>query len=193
MIRHTNAHNEILAVVVMTTKKGRTLDYRNNQKVNGKGSEEYDLVQYYGDETFLKIDTFENQRNILQARISGLEWRNKAFLISGIVLAIFSLGLLILSIIQQLKIQETVALVTSLQRLQYGIEVRLDSEPKGKGPTVEEFVSEISLLGGDGKTYGNLFVYGNPVCDDGWNSNAATVACKMLGFDKVIQRYFNIL
>ena len=86
MIRHTNAHFEILAVV-MTTRKGRTLDYRNNQKVNGKGSEEYDLVQYYGDETFLKIDTFENQRNILQARISGLEWRNKAF--HSIYLSVF--------------------------------------------------------------------------------------------------------
>ena len=170
----------------MTTRKGRTLDNRNNFKANGKGSEEYDVVQYYGDETFLKIDAFENQKNILQARISSLEWRNKALVISGIVIFIFSLGLLTFSVIQQLKIQETVALLTSLKKTQIGFEVRLDAEPE-TSLSVEEFVSEISLLGGDGKTYGNLFLYGNPVCDDSpWNDAAATVACKMLGFHKVI-------
>ena len=169
----------------MTTRKGRTLDYRNNFKANGKGSEEYDVVQYYGDETFLKIDAFENQKNILQAKISSLEWRNQALVISGIVIFIFSLGLLTFSVIQQLKIQETVALLTSLQKSQNGFEVRLDAEPEAS-LSVEEFVSEISLLGGDGKTYGNLFLYGNPVCDDPpWNDAAATVACKMLGFNNV--------
>ena len=60
---------------------------------------------YYGDETgetFLKIDIFENEKNNLQARINGLERRNKALIIALVisvtVLLILLIGTLIFTI-----------------------------------------------------------------------------------------------
>ena len=29
---------------------------------------------------------------------------------------------------------------------------------------------------------GNVYIDGKPICDDGWDKNAAIVACRMLGF-----------
>ena len=37
------------------------------------------------------------------------------------------------------------------------------------------------LRGGSSSNAGNLFINGAPVCDDGWDNNDATVACRMLG------------
>ena len=78
----------------MTTRKGQNIELRNG-------------IYYYGDEPFLKIDSFENEKNILQARISGLEWRNKALTISVMVLLISSLGHLAFSVFHQLEIDNT--------------------------------------------------------------------------------------
>ena len=41
----------------------------------------------------------------------------------------------------------------------------------------------VELIGGNGNSYGNLFVtndngYFGPVCDDGWTDTAATVVCR---------------
>jgi len=38
------------------------------------------------------------------------------------------------------------------------------------------------LRGGSSSNEGNLFINGAPVCDDGWDNNDATVACRMLGY-----------
>merc|ERR1719320_1058902 len=46
--------------------------------------------------------------------------------------------------------------------------------------TVISAIEVISLTGGEGRTEGNLLLYGSPVCDQGWNDQAATVACRML-------------
>ena len=29
---------------------------------------------------------------------------------------------------------------------------------------------------------GNVYIDGKPICDDGWDKNAAIVACRMLGY-----------
>ena len=38
--------------------------------------------------------------------------------------------------------------------------------------------SDIALVGGTNATNGNVFISGSPVCDDGWDLNAANVACR---------------
>eukprot|EP00092_Neocalanus_flemingeri_P017447 GFUD01018873.1.p1 GENE.GFUD01018873.1~~GFUD01018873.1.p1 ORF type:complete len:621 (+),score=132.83 GFUD01018873.1:14-1876(+) len=40
----------------------------------------------------------------------------------------------------------------------------------------------ITLQGGSVPSEGNVFVNGKPVCDDGWGTNDAAVACRMLGY-----------
>ena len=80
----------------MPTRNGQALDNRHNLRANGNGSEEYE-VNYYGDETFLKIDVYENEKNTLQAKISGLERRIKVLVVSVIVLLILLIGTLIFS------------------------------------------------------------------------------------------------
>ena len=44
------------------------------------------------------------------------------------------------------------------------------------------------LVGGSGPGEGNVFLDGSPVCDDGWGSPDATVACRMAGWVKYIYR-----
>ena len=39
----------------------------------------------------------------------------------------------------------------------------------------------IELRNGSVPNEGNVFVNGKPVCDDGWDTNDASVACLMLG------------
>ena len=156
----------------MTNRKGGTIDYRSNfpnKKPTGDGDYE---ISYYGDENFLKSSAFENEKNILQSRICDLEWRNKLLIGAMTVLMILSFAALVFCVILYLNIAKYQERLSELQRSQ----------------NVEEFVSDITLalVGGDGRTYGNLFVDGSPVCDDpGWDNNAATVACKMLGFKRV--------
>ena len=67
------------------------MDHKSNHKAKGNVYQEYDNeINYYGDETFLKIASFEQEKNQLESRISllegmnkVLEWRNKAVIISG--------------------------------------------------------------------------------------------------------------
>jgi len=48
--------------------------------------------------------------------------------------------------------------------------------------TVPLFRSEIRLDGGSRPGEGNVFVNGEPVCDDSWDDVDARVACRMLGY-----------
>ena len=165
----------------MTTRKDRTLDNRHKLKANGKGSDEYE-VNYYGDETFLKIDAFQNEKNNLEARISGLEWRNKALVISVLVLLIFSLGIFTLFIIHQQRI-DSVDSESVEEHLHLG--KRLEILENGLGDLEKRKTSDIALKGGDFWSSGNVFINGGPVCDDHWTSNEAMVVCKSLGFRMV--------
>ena len=172
-----------ILALVMTTRKDRTLDNRYNLKANGKGSEEYD-VNYYGDETFLKINAFENEKNNLEARISGLEWRNKALVISVIVLLIFSVGIFTLSIIHQQRI-DSGSVEDKLVSVEDKLGKRLGILENGVGDLEKRKTSDITLKGGDFWSNGNVFINGGPVCDDHWTSKEAMVVCKSLGFRMV--------
>ena len=194
----------------MPTRKGRTLGNRNNPRANGKGIEENELNynMYYGDETgetFLKIDIFENEKNNLQARICGLERRNKAliivFVISVTVLLILLIGTLTFTIFHQINMDQSLEKLYKLekdqrkiQRNQYRIQLREELE---EDPIILTELSQslqksaetkIVLKGGDWYSKGNVFWNGKPVCDDGWDSNDATqaqVVCRSLGFKTV--------
>lgn len=169
----------------MPTRKGQTKDNRYNPKANGKGQEEYE-VNYYGDETFLKIDVFENEKNIIEAKIGGLKWRNKVLVISVIVLSIFALGNFTLSIIHQLKMDfgstEFEDELHTIHNVEENLGQRLGRLENGLGDLEKRKTSNITLKGGDLWSYGNVYINGGPVCDDHWTSNEAMVVCKSLGF-----------
>ncbi len=166
----------------MPTGNGRAL---GNLRANGNGSEEYE-VNYYGDETFLKIDVFENEKNTLQAKISGLERRIKVLVISVIVLLIFSLGIFTLFIIHQLKMDsgstEFKDELHTIHNVEENLGQRLGILENGLGDLEKRKTSDITLKGGDLWSYGNVYINGGPVCDDHWASNEAMVVCKSLGF-----------
>ena len=39
----------------------------------------------------------------------------------------------------------------------------------------------LELAGGEDDSQGDVLLYGQPVCSDGWDVRDATVACRMLG------------
>ena len=45
----------------------------------------------------------------------------------------------------------------------------------------------IKLIGGDGEGQGNLYVDGQLVCDDNWDTYAGRVACRQLGYDGFLE------
>ena len=163
-------------------------DNRHNFKANnGKGQEEYE-VNYYGDETFLKIDVFENEKNILEAKIIGLRWRNRALIVSGIIQILLLFASIAFSVVLHLNIED-------LQNSQSGIKLRFDEENSVQNSfnsDIEKFEKRMQanlvLRGGDSWSYGNVFINGGPVCDDYWavNNNNAKVVCTSLGFRQVL-------
>ena len=180
----------------MTTRKGQALGNKHNLKANGKGSEEYE-VNYYGDETFLRIDAFENEKNNLEAKISGLEWKNTALIILGVVQFFLLIATIAFSIVLHQNVE-------NLQNSQSGIKVRFEDEPslqnKDELSLQNSFKSDFEKLekrmkanlvlrGGDSWSNGNVFINGGPVCDDEWavNNNNAKVVCTSLGFRQVLK------
>ena len=188
----------------MTNRKGGTIDYRSNfpnKKPTGDG--DYD-INYYGEENFLKSSAFENEKNILQSRICDLEWRNKLLIGSMTVFMILSFATLAFCVILYLNIivkyQER---LSELQSSQDGIRARIEDElhnrlsdeesnrlvmSKSMQTAVE---TGVVLKGGDWHSFGNVYVNGKPVCDDGWNStsNQPAVVCRSLGFRTVNIKY----
>merc|ERR1712115_494492 len=61
--------------------------------------------------------------------------------------------------------------------------VNINSTDTQDNVTIPLFGSDvISLKGGNRPGEGNVFVNGEPVCDDGWEDVDARVACRMLGY-----------
>lgn len=53
--------------------------------------------------------------------------------------------------------------------------------------------AKIELKGGSSPIEGNVFVNGKPVCDDLWDDDDATVACRMLGYYFILIDNHNFL
>ena len=53
--------------------------------------------------------------------------------------------------------------------------------------------AKIELKGGSSPMEGNVFVNGKPVCDDLWDDDDATVACRMLGYYFILIDNHNFL
>ena len=108
---------------MMTTRKGRTKNYNNNHQANRNTSQDSD-VHYYGDDNFLKTSAYEEEKNIFESRIDELEWRNQAlklkikvFTVSVLVfLLILFIGILTISIIYELKLEQTREQLSDLQK-----------------------------------------------------------------------------
>ena len=99
-------------VIEMPTRKGGTKDNKSHHKSKGNVSQDYD-INYYGDDKFLKISSYEKEKNFVEARISelerrnnALERRNKALVVSVIILLIVSFGTLITTILNKVKIEQ---------------------------------------------------------------------------------------
>merc|ERR1712115_410158 len=61
--------------------------------------------------------------------------------------------------------------------------VNINSTDTQDNVTIPLFGSDVtSLKGGNRPGEGNVFVNGEPVCDDGWEDVDARVACRMLGY-----------
>jgi len=58
----------------------------------------------------------------------------------------------------------------------------LTSHNCGSGEGAGVRCVSVTLEGGSSSNEGNLFLNGQPVCDDHWDNNDAIVACRMLGF-----------
>ena len=109
----------------MTTRKGRTKNYNNNHQANRNTSQDSE-VHYYGDDNFLKTSAYESEKNIFESRIDELEWKNQALkwkikvltvTVSVIVfLLILFIGILTISIIYELKIEQTREQLSDLQK-----------------------------------------------------------------------------
>ena len=98
--------------IEMPTRKGGTTDYKSHQKSKGNVSQDYD-INYYGNDDFLKISSYENEKNFVEARISelerrnnALERRNKALVVSVIILMILSFGTLIITFLHKENIED---------------------------------------------------------------------------------------
>ena len=110
---------------MMTTRKGGTKNYKSNHQANGNTSEDYD-VHYYGDDNFLKTDAYEKEKNIFESRINELEWKNQALgwknkvLTISVIAFLLSLfiGILTISIIYELKLEQTREQLSDLQKEQ---------------------------------------------------------------------------
>ena len=110
---------------MMTTRKGRTKNYNNNHQANRNTSQDSE-VHYYGDDNFLKTSAYESEKNIFESRIDELEWKNQALkwkikvltvTVSVIVfLLILFIGILTISIIYELKIEQTREQLSDLQK-----------------------------------------------------------------------------
>ena len=95
----------------MPSKKVENYDLRTNKP----GSKVYD-VRSHGDKDNLKVAEFEEEKNILNARINGLQCRNTVLIVSVIVILFLSLVPLVLSVINQLKYSEQEVQIQSLKR-----------------------------------------------------------------------------
>ena len=80
----------------MPSRKGGTIGH--GEKKPGSMRQDYD-VRYYGDEDFVKASVFEEEKKILNTRISHLHCRITLLVVFVIVLLFISLVLLTLSII----------------------------------------------------------------------------------------------
>ena len=97
--------------MMTTRKRGGARDYKSNREA--KGNEEYDYNAYYGDENYLRISLFENEKQQLESRISILESGNKAveskntaLVVSIIVLLLATLTIMTIVIVHQLNIEQ---------------------------------------------------------------------------------------
>ena len=80
----------------MPSRKGGTIGHGENKP--GSMRQDYD-VRYYGDEDFVKASVFDEEKKILNTRISHLHCRNTCLVVFVIVLLFLSLVLLTLSLI----------------------------------------------------------------------------------------------
>ena len=80
----------------MPSRKAETMGHGENKP--GSMRQDYD-VRYYGDEDFVKASVFEEEKKILNTRISHLHCRITLLVVFVIVLLFISLVLLTLSII----------------------------------------------------------------------------------------------
>ena len=101
----------------MPTRKGGTTDYKTHHKAKGNIPQDYDNnIHYYGDDNFLKISSYEKEKNFIEARIgelerrnNALERRNKALVASVLIFSILSFGTLIFAILRgEVKMEQEV-------------------------------------------------------------------------------------
>ena len=149
-------------------------------------------IEYYSNENFVSSVDHETLKNQTQARFGILQ--NKIiYTISGLVFCFVGLlGFSIYIMVSQNNKIELIKLklgTKSDENLQISIQnltklFRDDIEEESE-KVRSRFESWFAIVGGDGKTKGNLYFAQYPICDDEWNDISANVACRMMGFQHV--------
>ena len=161
------------------------------KKQNFERDDGYDL-EYATTEDFVSLDDHKTLKNQMQARFGILQ--NKIiYTISGLVFCFVGLlGFSIYIMVSQnneIKFMKSKLSTKSDENLQISVQnltklFRDDIEEESE-KVRSWFESWFAIVGGDGKTKGNLYFAQYPICDDEWNDISANVACRMMGFERV--------
>ena len=172
-------------------------------------------IEYYSNENFVSSVDHETLKNQTQARFGILQ--NKIiFTIAGLVCCFVGLlGFSVYIMVSQNSIIEALndrieaqntmiqALTSNEDTIKESIYVLFQTihNNTNKDAQFHDDIEQklnvwrtgLVLVGGDEESYGNLYFGNYPICDDGWNNTSATVACRMIGFEKVIFKNYSYL
>ena len=161
------------------------------KKQNFERDDGYDL-EYATTEDFVSLADHKTLKNQMQARFGILQ--NKIiYTISGLVFCFVGLlGFSIYIMVSQNNEIELIKLKLG-SKSDENLQISIQNFTKLFRDDIEEesekvrswFESWFAIVGGDGKTKGNLYFAQYPICDDEWNDISANVACRMMGFQHV--------
>ena len=159
--------------------------------------ENIDELEFEQRKFYVSTDEFQKKTENFQKRFQSNERANKRYIIGLLIVSLIVIilvvvvGYLCFSIWDKNEIGnvDRTSLWNALKKeedMRKSLE-RVLTKEKEKRMSLEKVVTQTySLLGGSNAKEGDIYVNGRPVCDDDWDLDDATVACKSLGFKKAV-------